>query len=228
MFIGDVGTGKTYQCVQAMKLLAENEKKVMFIDPEFGAEREFLNLGKEWWDTYGDNIILKVTPSWKDFKNACLDKETKVFLKIIDGFREGMNLYRKFLEDKYKSKGYYIIGDKQFEIKDPDAWKLPWNLYPVVYDAIRDLIYELLKTEYEHHLLATAHHFGETDARERLKEDVFGKFDTVIELKASKTGDTPTWWAIIHKNRGREKPDQSNVLKTGLTEKLLTIWQKVI
>ena len=107
LFIGNSGVGKTYQCVQTAKFLAENGKKVIFIDPEFGAERELRNLGKEWFDKYGDNLELLVTPDWKSFRQAALD-ETECFIKIIDGIKEAMELFKDYLEQKFIAQGYYL------------------------------------------------------------------------------------------------------------------------
>jgi len=167
-----------------------------------------------------------ITPDWKSFKHAVLE-EKECFIKIVDGIKEAMELFKDYLEQKFIAQGYYIVEKNPIEIKDPDTFSLPYVMYPKLYDEVKNLIYELLRMEHNYHILVTSHWFGESDAKERLQEDIFRKFDTVIELKASKE-ETPTWWAIIHKNRGREKAGVSNVIRGNLTEKLLTIWQKVI
>ncbi|RLE49111.1 MAG: hypothetical protein DRJ18_00275 [Candidatus Methanomethylicota archaeon] len=212
LLVGNSGTGKTYCCVKIAVELSKLGHNVVYIDPEFGSQREFLR----YTDDELANIDLRVVDSWTEFKNAVLEP-SKCTLKIVDGLSEVINLHQKYLMDKWFAQGYVDIGDKRVEIKDPDSFRFPWNLYPTLYDEVRHIIYELLYN-HSYHFLMTMHPLQGTEAKERLQEDLFRKFDCVIELRRLE-GDTPNWEAIIRKNRGKE--DHSTVMRTREHDRLL-------
>ena len=139
LLVGEAGSGKTYNAVEIAGYLSEKGQKVMYIDPEFGAERELLKLT----DAQLENIELKVCPEWVQFKEV-ISEDTDCYIKIIDGLSEALELFRRYLESKFIAQGFYLVGDKEFEIKDPDTFMLPWNTYPKVYDETRGVVYRLL------------------------------------------------------------------------------------
>jgi len=205
LLMGETGVGKTYQAVKIAELVASRGEKVVYIDPEYGAERE-LELLK---DEVLDFIDLRVTPTWKEFELAVLQNDN-CFLKIVDSLSDGFELAIRWLTDEYIRYGSYVIGDKEIPIKHRDVFVLPFQAYPKVYDGIRALCRKLV--EHPYHLICTMHPLvrttkeGETastDARLRLEEDIFRKFDTIIRLETYVDKDKVRRYdAYLRKHRG--------------------------
>lgn len=196
---GNSGSGKTYTAVKIAKLVAETGRKVTFIDPEHGAERELELLS----DEVLENIDLKITPRWEMLRSA-IESKDDAFLKILDGLSEVFELCKHFLEQRYISRGKYIAGEKEISITDPQVFVLPWVGYPKVYSEVLASCRKLV--EQKPHMVVTMHDFGETDARRRLTENVYRKFDTVLELKVQ-TATLPvpmaSYMAQCRKHRGK-------------------------
>lgn len=199
LLIGDTAAGKTFTAVKVAEFLARYGKQVVFIDPERGAERELELLG----DEVLQNIVLKDTPEWEDFKKAIWSNDN-CFLKIVDGLSEAFVGSKVWLEDRYISHGKYMVGESEVEIKDREIFTLPWQGYPKVYDTIRKICHELVKQS--PHILVTMHSFGTTATKEKLEEDVFRKFDTIMELrrKLDTTQTKLVYDAVLKKHRGRQ------------------------
>lgn len=173
---GDSGTGKTYTAVKIAELVAETGRKVTFIDPEFGAERELMLLSNE----VLENITLKITPNWERMKIA-IETNDDCFLKILDGLTEVFEEVKRFLEAKYIAKGKYILGDKLMTILDPSVFVLPWAAYPKVYSEVLTSCRKLI--EQKPHIIVTMHKLGDSSAQRRLTERIYRRFDTVLTLR---------------------------------------------
>lgn len=197
LLVGNAGTGKTYAAVKVASALSESELKVVFIDPEWGSNKELERLT----DSQLENIDLKITPRWELYKDAVLSNDS-CYLKVVDGISEGVNLYRKFLEERFVTQGFYNIGEKTFEIKDPSTFVLPWNFYARIYDSVRDMIYEML--EHDYHILVTMHYIGDSDAKKSLEQDIYRKVDSVLQMERTSSEGKPAWFSMVRKNRGRD------------------------
>jgi len=196
LLVGEAGSGKTYTSVKLAEFIASHGYTVIYIDPEYGAERELLNLS----DDALDHIELIVAKTWPELKNA-IEQNNKCFIKIVDSFSDALEHYKRYLESKFIAQGYYLIGEKEISIKDPDTFKLPWQSYSKLYDAFRDCVFTML--EHDYHILTTMHPLKGTDTKESLQQDIFRKYDTVIETRRAE-GDTVKWYGVVKKNRGRE------------------------
>lgn len=198
LLIGETGSGKTYTATKVAEWVASHGRQVVFIDPEFGAERELELLS----DEVLENIELKVCPEWGSFKKA-VESEDACFLKVVDGLSEAFVATKFFLEDRYISHGKYMVGESEIEIKDREVFTLPWQAYAKVYDVIRKVCHTLVKQA--PHIIVTMHSFGETKTKEKLETDVFRKFDTILELRrrVATTGTSLVYDGVLKKHRGR-------------------------
>lgn len=176
LLVADSGAGKTYTATKIAELVAETGRKVTFIDPEYGAERELELLS----DEVLENITLKITPNWERMKIA-IEANDSCFLKIVDGLTEVFEGVKRFLEAKYMARGKYILGDKEMTILDPSVFILPWAAYPKVYTEVLTSCRKLV--EQKPHIIVTMHQLGDSNAQRRLTERVYRRFDTVLILK---------------------------------------------
>lgn len=199
LLTADSGSGKTYTAVKAAKLVAENGKKVVFIDPEYGAERELELLS----DEVLENIELKITPRWEMLKIA-IEAKDECFLKIVDGLSEVFESCKFYIEQRNLARGTYTAGDTVKDIVDRETYTLGWVEYPKVYSEVLASCRKLV--EQKPHIICTTHSFGETPSNKKLTENVYRKFDTVLELvKQSATLPLPSvnYLAICRKHRGK-------------------------
>jgi len=83
LLYGDSGTGKTHCALKVAFLFSENGKKVCYVDPEFGTQREIVELAANGkiGDEHLENVTMFVTPRWKT-KNV-EEKEEGV---VVGGF----------------------------------------------------------------------------------------------------------------------------------------------
>lgn len=218
LFIGKVSVGKTYLALLIAKLYAINDKKVLFIDPEDGTQRE---LEKGIFDDLPDKELsnieiihandsdtyLKYVNGWSEEKqigSQVIKTEfaTNYDLKICDGLITEMEMYKFRLIQKFIKQKYYVIGDKQFPINNPDLFTLPYQLYNKLYDQLKDVISAMMEHKYD--IICTTHPFKETEAQQMLEQSIFGKFDSVIEFhKILKPNGNPKWDGIIEKTEER-------------------------
>ena len=207
VLIGDTGKGKTYTAVKISEFVASHGKDVVYIDPEYGSQRELELLS----DEVLERINLKVTPGWLETKKA-IESNDGCFLKVLDGLSEVFEQMKYWLQNRFILQGYYVAGDTDKEIRHKETFVLPFTAYPKVYDALRQSV-RLLCNKQKPHVICTMHLLGETAARLRLSEDIYRKFDTMIrvrrdvaEVKDTTTGDAINRYvydALLHKHRGR-------------------------
>lgn len=199
LLVGDSGTGKTFTCVKVAEFVASHGKQVVFIDNERGAERELELLG----DEVLENIELKDTPDWGKMREAIVE-EKACYLKVVDGLSAVFSATKFWLEDRYVSHGKYMVGESEIEIKDRQVFSLPWQAYSKVYDALRKACHVLVKQS--PHIIVTMSSFGKTETKERLEEDIYRKFDTVMLLRKTQVSmPVPSikYDAVLRKHRGR-------------------------
>lgn len=226
-FEGKTSVGKTFLSLTISKIYAMNGKKVLFIDPEDGVQRELdAGIFDSLTDRELENIemihandiddYLKWINGWEEDKSIGPQKSivqygTNYDLKVCDGLTAELEQYKFNLIQKFIKQKYYTIGDKQFPINNPDLFNLPYQIYSKLYDQLRDAITVMMKHKYD--IICTAHPFKDTEAVKMLEQSIYGKFDSVIRLdKMLLPSGTPKWNAIIVKNRGKESPDKSNKL----------------
>jgi len=200
LLIGDSGTGKTYTSVKVAEFVAEAGRKVVYIDPDVGAERELELLS----DEALENIELKVTTDWLSTKHAIMSEDA-CFLKVLDGLGSVFEQAKVYLVDRFLAQRYYVVGDKELEIKHKETFTLPWASYPKVYDDVRMAVHNLCIKQ-KPHVICTMHAWGESEARQRLTEDIYRKFDTVIDLRRTPVSQPLpgiVYDAVLRKHRGR-------------------------
>lgn len=225
LFVGRISTGKTYLILIIAKLYAMNGKKVLIIDPEDGTQREieagiFNDLTEEQLaliqieHTNTIEDCLKWVNGWEE--DSLVGKVTRgndYDLKIFDGLSAEMELYKyDMVQDFIKQKKYYI-GEKEYKITNPDLFTLPYQHYNKLYDQLKDVILTLMKHKFD--IICTTHPFKETTAQQTLEQFIYGKFDTVVELKKTlQLKGIPKWDGVVEKNRGRERPDKENTIES--------------
>ena len=208
LLIGDSATGKTYTVAKVAGYVAGNGKKVVLIDPEYGAERELELLP----DDILENIELRVTPDWLKTKEALEKPDADCFLKMLDGLGDVFEQSMTYLNERFLGQGYYSAGDAEKEIKHKETFVFPWSAYPKVYDDVRKTV-RMLCLKQAPHIICTMHSFGEAETRQRLTEDIYRKFDTTITLRREIVDYTDTvtreqtkkfeYQAILNKHRGK-------------------------
>jgi hypothetical protein len=228
LFDGLSSTGKTWMALNITKLYAMNGKKCVFIDPEDGVQRE---LDSGIFDDLTDEQLgrieivhandietyLKYMFGWVVEKHA--GTQTVPFqhgvdydLKVCDGLMTELEQFKYRLTQKFVKQGYYVQGERQFQISNPDTFTLPYAFYSKVYDQLREGVNMMMTHSYD--LVATTHPFKTTDAHKALEQSIYARFDSVIKLnKMIMPQGTPVWNATIIKNRGREAVDKSNILE---------------
>ena len=237
---GETGTGKTHIALATSFLFSERGKSVIYVDPEWGCQKEILELvesgviGQE----HIENIELYVTPKWKtgqlmekdgvyfggfvDVFEKIRVGEVSADLIVIDSMNELMGVHKNYIEQKFIAQGYYTIGERKFEIKDPDTFTLPWNYYVKLYDELLKIVYVLLMRP--GHILCTMHPIGNSEAKKKVEEDIHKKFDTIIETHVTTVENKKTWYGIVKKNRGKDV-----IARIGdVDKKVVEMFRKVI
>jgi hypothetical protein len=227
LFDGLSSVGKTYMALNITKLYAMNGKKVLYIDPEDGVQRE---LDSGIFDDLTDEQLgrielihandietyLKYMFGWSEEKHA--GTQTVIFhygvdydLKVCDGLMTEIDMFKYRLTQKFIKQGYYVQGERQFSITNPDTFTLPYAFYSKVYDQLREGINMMMQHKYD--IVATTHPFKDTAAHKALEQSIYARFDSVVKLnKVIMPQGTPSWSCTILKNRGKESPDKTNDL----------------
>ncbi len=227
IFEGITATGKTYISLLITKIYAMNGKKILFIDPEDGVQRE-LDRGVfddlkdkeleniEMIHSHNIETYLRYVNGWEEDKTIGTQINkikcgVNYDLKVCDGLMEEIEQYKFKLIQKFLKQGFYTIGDKQFPINNPDLFNLPYQIYSKLYDQLRDALTTMMEHSYD--IVCTTKPFKDTEAVKMLEQSVYGKFDSVIRFnKLLLPSGNPKWTAIIVKNRGKESPDKSNTI----------------
>lgn len=224
LFEGLSGVGKTNIAIKVVKLYTMNNKKILYIDPEHGTDRDVEKLFTDLKDEELANIelihatnietYLKYMTGWIDEKQV--GSQTVKFhhgvdydLKVCDGITTGIELHKTQLTQKFLKQGFYEIKEVRFPISSPDLFVLPWSTYSKLYDSVRESLVTMLDHKYD--VICTMHPLKQTEAHQALTQSIYQKFDSVIKLnKMLLSNGTPKWDATIVKNRGRENVNTTN------------------
>lgn len=227
LFEGLSGDGKTYTSLLIASIYAMADKKVLIVDPQSGTDRDEERIFGLLTDKELENITIVDAVDIKDYLKYMYGfrEEKKVGdhtyydnhyldydLKICDGISDEITLFKTKLMQKFKEKGYYEIGGKQFNIRDEDTFVLPYQFYSKLYDQVVEALVVMLQHDYD--IICTMHPLRETDAQQYLKQNIYQKFDSVIKFNKSVVGGIPKWSGTVVKNRGRDSPDKSNILES--------------
>lgn len=221
---GPSGYGKTWLSGNFAKIYAMAGKRVLFIDPEKGSDKQKKKIFSSLTDEELDKITLikatnidtylKYMLGWTETKTAgtqVIEYEVgnDYDLKICDGITTEIEQYKTRLTKKFIKQGYYTIGDKQFPITNKDTFILPFNFYAKLYDQIKEALVMML--DYNYDIIASMHVLKDTEGQRDLKESIYQKFDTIVKLnKITLPTGNPKWDATMIKNRGKESPNSSN------------------
>lgn len=228
LLTGPSGAGKSYISIRITKIYLMNGKKVLYIDPEGGIDRELEKVLGDLTDTQLDKFELVRATNIETYLKYMLgwEKEETIGsqviktvhgvdydLKVCDGIGVEIEQYMTHLTTKFLKQGYYESGGKHTKITDPDTFLLPWEIYPKVYAQIKQALVVMLDHEYD--VLCTTHGFKDTDSQKSLEQSIFAKFDSVVRVNklSDPISGFPRWNATIIKNRGRESIENSNILE---------------
>lgn len=223
---GLTSSGKTLLAMKIAKIYALNGKKVLYIDVEFGTDREKKRVFGDLTDEELSRIdiihatdidtLLKYMLGWIEDKSVG-SQEVKIQhgidydLKVVDDLVSEIDLYKAKLTQRFIRQGRYEIGGKLFTIENKDTFILPFNFYARIYEQITEALVTMLMHNYD--LVSTMHPLKDTESQQSLQEKIYMKFDSVVRLqKVLLPNGFPRWSAVIVKNRGREAPDKSNTL----------------
>jgi len=221
------GAGKTNLALKITKIYAMNNKRVLYIDPEHGTDRDLKMFGdltpKELENIeliHATNVdtYIKYMYGWSEDKSIGPQRNivqygTNYDLKVCDGLGTEIELYKAKLSQKFQAQGYYEIGGKRFDIINKDTWVLPYQFYGKLYDQIKEALVVMLDHKYD--IIATLHPLKQTESQQELQQSFYQKFDSVVRLhKQLLANGHPRWSATTVKNRGRESPEKSNHMDT--------------
>jgi len=233
---GESGSGKTHSALMVSFLFSEHGKRVTYVDPEWGCQKEIAELAAEGkiGPEHVENIELYVTPKWKVGEVKELDEGVYVGgfvdvfdrldgdLIVVDSMSELMKIHKAYLVQKFIAQGYYIPKENPVEIKDPDVFDLPFQHYSKIYDELVGLVYKLLMRR--GHVICTMHPIGDTESRKRVEHDIERKFDTVIDTHVTTVDNKKEWYGIVRKNRGKDVVARISKVD----EKLVEMFRRVI
>lgn len=223
---GLTSTGKTLLAMKVAKIYALNNKKILYIDVEHGTDREKKKVFGDLTDPELGRIeivhatdidtLLKAMLGWTEEKQVGsqtvqIEHYRDYDLKIVDDLVSEIDLYKAKLTQRFIKQGHYEIGGTTFKIPNPDTFILPFNFYARIYDQIKEALVIMLNGNFD--LLCTMHPLKETESQQNLQQAIYMKFDSVVRLqKILLPTGFPKWSAMVVKNRGRESPENSNVL----------------
>lgn len=226
LFEGPSGAGKTNISLIITKIYAINKKKILYIDPEHGTDRDlekkFGNLDDkelshiEVVNATNIDTYIKYMYGWTEDRSVGTQVNTIQLgldydLKVCDGLGTEIEIYKAKLSQKFQKQGYYEIGGKRFDIINKETFVLPYQFYGKLYDQLKEALVVMLDHKYD--IIATLHPLKQTESQQDLQQSIYQKFDSVIRLnKLLLPNGFPQWNCIIVKNRGREAPDKSNSL----------------
>ncbi len=133
LMIGASGVGKTHNCVKIAKAvgghLIDVDNKATEIIQKLEADEVVRRL-----DGTPFNIFLK------SLKESLNDNTPLI---IIDSLTELKDIIKRHVKNKIISKGEFWMGgvERQETTKiDPDLFVITWELHPIIYDKIRDIM----------------------------------------------------------------------------------------
>ncbi len=228
LFEGPTATGKTHTLLIIAAIYAISGKKVLFIDPEGGSDKEKYKILNKLTDKQLENIeliqatniemYLKYMLGWTEERIVGPQKMIiqhgldDCDAKICDGLGNEIEQYKTRLSRKFQDQGYYEIGGKQFNITNKETFVLPYQFYGKLYDQIKEALVIMLDHKYD--IFASIHPLKKTDSQMELQQQIYQKFDSVTSLNKhlNPLDGCPIWDGKVIKNRGRESPNVSNKL----------------
>lgn len=221
LLTGKTGTGKTHLSLHVAFMFSREGKKVVYIDPEYGTQKEVDSLysSEDIEDGDIENIDLKVTPTWLEYLDAVENADCDL---LVLEMSDAMRLHRRYLENKIKDEGGYIIEKNRIPVKDKETFTLPYNFYPKIYNVAVNTMYHLVEQPY--HFIVTLTPVKGTEAKEEFMNFIMMKADTVIDLEKGIQGNQVQYTGTVVKNRG----GTSNVVIGNPEEPVLGMFRKVL
>ncbi len=133
LLVGEPGAGKTHTCVEICKVT-----KAVLLDVDGGAEPIIQKLGAE------DIERIDATSYSKFIKGLKQAVSSDADVIIVDSMTELKEVIKRHIKSKILQKGEFYIGgierDEPKKVSDPDLFLVTWELFPVIYDKLRDII----------------------------------------------------------------------------------------
>jgi len=133
LMVGPSGAGKTHLCVNIGKAV-----KTIILDVDEKADIIVSKLDAE--DTV---TVLRGTPYTAFMESLKKAISSDAELIVVDSVTELKDTIRRFIKYKIQTKGEFYVGGverKEATKIDPDTFILTWELYPALYDKIRDIM----------------------------------------------------------------------------------------
>ena len=135
LMIGDSGVGKTHLCCEIARDL-----NAALIDVDMKAEPIIGKIAPDItrYTVEGDTPFISFLEKLKIVLKSDVD------IVIIDSLTELKDLIKRYVKSKIVSRGEFWVGgvertDSSPKKIDPDLFVVTWELYPIIYDKIRDI-----------------------------------------------------------------------------------------
>jgi len=133
LMVGQSGTGKTHLCVNIGKAV-----KTVILDVDEKADVIVSKLDAE--DTV---TVMSGTPftTFMDSLKKAINSDAELI--VVDSLTELKDIIKRWLKNKILARGEFYIGGverKETTKIDPDTFLITWELHPVIYDRIRDIM----------------------------------------------------------------------------------------
>jgi len=217
LLIGHSAHGKTYTAVQVSKNMALKDKKVLYLDCEYGSLDEWKNAidscdSKEAKEKIDKNVGLVNPEDFLQLMKYVSDYKDKVDLIVIDPLSYNTEA-RITAKQELLRYGKVWRGEKEIEIKDKRLFHLTGFDYQLPNEWQAELLRMMSKSKCSflvtdlvsykigsHDIVKMYNDIAEDKIPKKLRElfDVFGYFDRVILMER----DASSFYGIVLKWRG--------------------------
>ncbi len=138
LMVGESGVGKTHACI---KIAKESNIKTDLIDVDEKADIIIDKL-----DAHEYVNRLDGTPFPTFIKSLDIATKSSSHIVVVDSLTELKDIIKRYIKEKILLKGEFYMGGierKETTKIDRDTFIVSWELHPVVYDRVRDIIKKL-------------------------------------------------------------------------------------